>query len=155
MIIQRVSPTEVTLASGSTTVRISGSTFTVNNYTIETPGEYDVAGIAFDVGVGYGLLHLEQLRVLVIESSHPQLAAESISELEGIDLVVVPAEDDPVKRKAVSGLINDLEPHGVVVLGSADDAKALAGQAVEPVAKLKVQSADLANEELRVWTVAQ
>ncbi len=154
MIIQCVSPTEVTLTSSGVTVRLAGSTFIINDYTIDGPGEYDIAGVAFDIGVGYGLIHLEQLRLLVIEPSHPQLAAASIGELEEIDLVIVPAEADAAKRKAVSSLVNDLEPRGVVVLGSADDAKAFAGHAVEPISKLKLQASDLAGEELRVWAVA-
>ena len=154
MIIQRISPTEVTLASGGTTVRLLESKFVVNHYTIATPGEYDIAGVAFDVGVGYALIHLEQLRILVLEPSHPKLAAESIGALEGVDLVIVPAEADPVRRKAVSSLMNDLEPRGAVILGLAEDAKALAGQSVEPLAKIKLQAVDLEGEELRVWSVA-
>ena len=155
MIIQRVSPTEVTINSSGTTVRLVDTQLRVNDYTIDSPGEYDIAGLAFDVGVGYAVIHLEQLRLLVLEPSHPQLAAEAISRLEGVDVVLVPVEPDVARRKAVTNLLNDVEPRGVVVLGSAEDAKAMIGQTVEPVSKLKLSAADLESEELRVWAVAE
>ena len=154
MIIQRVSPTEVTLVSHGTTIQLVDAGFVVNKYSITSPGEYDVAGVAFDVGIGYALIHVEQLKVLVIEPSHPQLAAEAVAAIEGVDLVIVPAEADATRRKAVSNLLNDLEPRGIVVLGGADDAKAQAGQAIEPVSKLKLVASDFDGEELRVWAIS-
>ncbi len=155
MTITRPKPTEATFQFSSGTVYVLPTGFKVNDYLIDRPGEYDVSGIAFDAGEGYSLIHAEQQRVLVIPADHTNLANDTMSELEDVELVVTWSDADDDRRKLLARLIADLEPRGVVVFGTADEAKALTGQAVEPVSKLKLQSSDLQGEELRVWTVGE
>ena len=154
MIISRPSPTDVALHCSTATVYLVTNGLLVNEYRIDRPGEYDVAGIAFEVGEGYALMHSDGLRIVAIEPGPAKLAVEAIKALEDIELVIVPAEPDASRRKAIANLLNECEPRGVVVLGTADDTKALAGQSVEPSPKVKIVAADLTGEELRVWAVA-
>lgn len=142
------------LQFASATVELTANGLTVNDYVIENPGEYDVAGIGFEVGEGYALVYADSLRVLVIEPAHPKLSAESVTALEDIQLVVVPADASAEQQKAVANLIHNLEPRGIVVVGSVDEAKLITGQTVEAQLKVKIQASDLETEEMRVWTVA-
>lgn len=158
MTIQRRASGETELQFGPTTVSILPDGFGVSDshgsYQITNPGEYDVAGIGFEVGEGYALVHAESLRILVIEPTHPKLSAESITALEGIQLVVTPAEASGEQQKKFANLLHDLEPRGVVIVGDASEAKLITGQTVEPQAKIKILPADVADEEMRVWAIA-
>ncbi len=142
------------LQFGSTTVQIIPGGFSVNDYTIDLPGEYDVGGVGFEVGNGYAVIHGEGITCVTIDPSHTKLAVDQIAALEDVDLVIVPAPTESAERSATASVVNGLEPRGVVVIGSADDAKALAGSVAEPQTKVKITSADLQGEERRVWAIA-
>jgi len=153
MTIQRTN-SAITLQFSSTTVQLKPTGFLIGDYEISMPGEYDLGSVGFDVGEGYGVLHGDGLHVLVVEPTHPRLSADTITALEDISLVVTPSDADAERRRSIASLLNNLEPRGVVVIGTAEDAKNLTGTAVEPQAKLKIQATDLVGDELRVWTIA-
>ena len=142
------------LQFGATSVQLTPGGFVVNDYTIDMPGEYDVGGVGFEVGSGYAVVHGDGITCLTLDPSHTKLSVDKITALEDVQLVIVSAPTEPTQRSAVATVVNELEPSGVVVIGSSDDAKVLAGTAVDPQAKVKITSTDLQGDERRVWAIA-
>ena len=154
MIIQRVGSDDVSLQFAKATVLIKPDHFLVNDYSIDMPGEFDVAGISFEVGEGFSVINGDSLRLLVVLQNHPALSSDAISKVEDVELVIAYAETDPKHRNDLATIISDLEPRGIVVMGSAEDTKALTGKTVESSSKVKISSGDLEGEEISVWSIA-
>ena len=153
MIVQRTGDA-VSLQFTQATVQVKPDHFVVNDYSIDMPGEFDVAGVSFEVGEGFSVLNADGMRLLVVFQTHPALSLEKISSVEDVELVVVYAEEDQKHRNDLASIINDLEPRGIVVVGSAEDTKALTGKTVESASKAKISSSDLEGEERSVWSIA-
>lgn len=136
---------------GAVTVTL-GPSITVGDYTIDHPGEYDVAGVGVhgfqaDGHVLYRL-RIEGMRVIWLSSLPPVAGKEVLEEIEDPDILFITISSGEETKRAAEWL-GALAPKIVIVHDAGLALKSLDGAPLEDLDDLKVSPLSLPQEERR------
>jgi hypothetical protein len=125
----------------------TGDSIKINNFSIDGPGEYEVAGISAENIDGITNIYVEDMNITYLKKNK-SLTNEELEKVEGTDVLFLPV-GEIIDPKIAVEVANQIEPKILILMHykSVDELQQIKGLNAEIMDELKLSKNALSQEE--------
>lgn len=131
----------------------TGEKSKINDFTLESDGEYEVASIEAEIINNITIFHAEEMSIVYLDKRKKPLTDKEVERIDGVDILLVPVGGgDVFEAKEALEAINQIEPKVVIPMHYQDISafSKIGGITTETAEVLKISKNILPEEGRRI-----